>query len=203
MAVYVLAAVAIALLALVWWRWTSVGRGARQRDEKILQLLDPLGERLEKKERIPPGEVADLAAKPHVRPLLYAMLTHFERLDLFPARYLDTASQGEAELAYWLMHPNELQDAPEQIELVESIVTALGDEGERGEFLVFRYTMRQGHWAAKDGWLLGVAGPYSQDDVPYSGAGAFSRAGDKYGEVGPNELVDWYIGLLSRKRTRE
>ena len=38
------------------------------------------------------------------RVLLYALLKHFERLDLFPKNYLDPKSQAESALAYWLMH---------------------------------------------------------------------------------------------------
>jgi hypothetical protein len=201
--VYVFVAIGVLVLAFaafIWWRYTSVERGARQRDDKIARMLDPLGEKLAKKEPVSPDEVAALAAQPHVRPMLYALLKHFERLDLFPARYLDAKSQGEAQLAYWMMHPNELQDAPEEIELIESITRPLDGAGENGEFLVFRYKMAEGHWAAKHGWLLGLAGPYLKNDVPYSGiAGAFSRIGDKHGEVEPNELVDWYIGMATRK----
>jgi hypothetical protein len=190
----------VAFAVFVWWRYTSVARGARQRDEKIHQMLDPIGERLARKQPVSPDEVAALADRPQVRPMLYAMLKHYERLDLFPARYLDVKSQGEAQLAYWMMHPNELHDAPEKIELVETFTRQLGADGETGEFLVFRYKMAEGHWAARDGWILGMAGPFLKDDVPYSGiAGGFSRVGDKHGEADPNELVDWYIGMCVRK----
>ncbi len=97
------------------------------------------------------------------------------------------------------MHPNELQDAPSEIQVVEEVDRDL--QGERGKFLVFRYRMPAGHWAEKDGWLVGLAGPFFDKDVPYSGlAGAFSRCGDKFGEVKPLELIDWYIGIVTRKR---
>jgi hypothetical protein len=192
--VYVLGGIFLfALVAFVWWRYTSVEWGARQCNEKITRILEPLGEKLARKEQIAPDEVALLAAKPHVRPMLYAALKHFERLDLFPNEHLDIEAQGAAELAYWMMHPNELEAPPAQIELIDTCCR--GIDGQQAEFMVFRYKMPDGHWAGDD-WLLGLSGPFFKGDVPYSGvASAFSRSSDKYGAIQPDELVDWFIGM--------
>ncbi len=195
---YVVATVIVLLTAFVWRRYTSVARGARQRDEKILPLIDPIGEILATGQQPTPEEIERVANKSFARPYLYEALKHFERLDLFP-KYLTTPeAQAEAKLVYWMMHPNELQGAPDEIELAEEIVREL--DGQDCSFFVFRYRMADGHWAAKDGWLLGLAGPFYESDVPYSGvAGAFSRCGDKCGDVKPTELVDWYIGMATGK----
>jgi hypothetical protein len=96
-----------------------------------------------------------------------------------------------------MMHPNELQHAPAEIELVESVHRQLG--GEDAEFVVLRYRMPGGHWAGSE-WLLGLAGPYFRGDLPFrDGAGGFSRASDRFGSLSPSELVDWYVGLLEAK----
>jgi hypothetical protein len=59
--------------------------------------------------------------------------------------------------------------------------------------------MPPGHWAGPD-WLLGLAGPFSANDVPYSGvASAFSRASDKFGTVEPGGLVDWFVEMVTSK----
>jgi hypothetical protein len=191
--------VAALIIAFIWWRYTSVGRGARQVDEIVEKELEPLERVLVFKERPVTGEeVAALARKPQLRPMLYGLLKHYERLDLFPREYTTQEAQAAGQLAYWMMHPNELEDAPKEMELVESITRQV--KGIEVRFFVFRYRMAEGHWAAKDGWLLGVAGPYPEDEVPYSGlAGAFSRCADKYGEVKPSELVDWFIGMFGPK----
>ncbi|MCY2954300.1 MAG: hypothetical protein NTU53_20395 [Planctomycetota bacterium] len=195
---YILLAIGILIVAFIWWRYTSVARGARRRDETILRLLAPTGEKLSNKEPVSAEESGALADRPHIRPMLYAMLKHFERLDLFPQKYLDPRSQGEATLAYWLMHPNEMGGDPEEIELVETVTRQFG--GVQHEFFVYRYKMPKGHWASGDGWLLGLAGPFIENDVPYSGtAVAFSRCGDKHGAVEAAELVDWYIGMIGKK----
>lgn len=196
--IYAFIVVGILFVAFIWWRFTSVARGARQRDEKLIVALDPIAQRLSKKEAVTAEEIAALSRQPQYRPMLYQLLKHFERLDLFPAEALSIEAQGAGILSCWMMHPNELQDAPKEIELVEEIEKDIGDEQAR--FLVYRYRMSSGHWAEKDGWLLGLAGPFVANDVPYSGlAAGFSRCGDKHGEVKPAELIDWFVEMVKRK----
>jgi hypothetical protein len=97
-----------------------------------------------------------------------------------------------------MMHPHELQDAPEAIELVETITRPIN--GRESEFHVFRYKMLAGHWAVKHGWLLGLAGPMKDGIEPYSEMpGAFSRVSDQHAKVTPSELVDWYVSTLRKK----
>lgn len=195
---YTFVAVGILIVVFLAWRFTSVARGVRQRDEKLMVALNPIADRLANKEPVAADEIAVLIRQPQYRPMLYQLLKHFERLDLFPASALSIEAQGEGVLAYWMMHPNELQDAPRKIEFLEEIEREF--RGESVKFLVFKYQMPSGHWASDDGWLLGLAGPFFENDVPYSGnAAGFSRCTDKYGEVQPHELIDWYAGMLDRK----
>jgi hypothetical protein len=50
------------------------------------------------------------------------------------------------------------------------------EEGNKVDYHVFKYRVNEPHWAAKDGWMLGVVGPYFDDskatDWPHS---TFSR----------------------------
>src|SRR5262245_63179901 len=104
----------------------------------------------------------------------------------FPA-YLSKQAQAESILAYWMLHPNELQAAPARMELLEALRRIVG--GREGEFFVFRYQMPRGHWAGS-AWVLGLAGPFDPEEKPYeSVAGGFSRADDVSGKVSPTELV--------------
>jgi hypothetical protein len=188
------------LLAVVFlfWRLTSVGRGMRKRDEKLLARFDAIGKKMEAGQPVSPDEIEALAVRPENRFMLFVLLREMKRPELLPTNYSSSVSQGESALAYWMMHPNELQDAPEMIELVETLTRNVG--GEIAEFHVYRYKMAQGHWAAKDGWILGLAGPMTQGVDPYSSLpGAFSRVGDVEGTIKPSELVDWYIGVLRQK----
>jgi hypothetical protein len=65
---YALLAILIVIVAFLWWRWTSVERGARQRDERLLTVLYPIAHRLAKKEHVEPAEVAALARAPYSGP---------------------------------------------------------------------------------------------------------------------------------------
>lgn len=197
---YILIGAGALFVGFIVWRITSVGRGARQRDEKLARELDPLAMRLEKKASVNRSEVLTFARKPQFRYLLHALLKHCNRLDLFPDEFLSDEAQGAAKLAYWMMHPNELEDAPQEIELVERVTRPVA--GRECSFLVYRYRMPEGHWAAGDGWILGLSGPFGKDDPPYAGpAGAFYRCGDKDGVASPEKLVDWFIGMVKLKNS--
>lgn len=194
---YFVGAFVLLVLAFIVWRYTSVARGARQRDEKLFALIEPLAEQLAAGESPSPQQVQELAQNPPLRHFVFEILKHYERLDLFPAKYRDEVAQAESRLVYWMLHPNELQSAPQDIELTETVTRKF--DGRASRFHVFRYRMPEGHWAGQD-WLLGLAGPYFDNDLPYAGpAGGFSRCEDKYGEVQPHELVDWYIDICTQK----
>jgi hypothetical protein len=193
----ILAGVVLLALLFLWWLVGSVVRGARKRDELLLVTLEPLAERIAGGEEIPPTEIADVAARPEMRPLLYELLKHYERLDLFPEAYIDPSVQGEALLAYWMLHPNELKGTPETTELLARCDRQV--EGVESTFFVYRYRMPEGHWAGAD-WILGLAGPFVATDVPFSGvASAFSRCTDKEGSISPDDLVDRFIEMITRK----
>lgn len=180
--------------AWVLWRYTSVARGARWRDQQILPLVDPLAQKLERGVKVGPQEVAQVAALPQARLLLWRMLEHYDADDLFPADMRSRTAQAVAQLAYWMMHPNEFGAVAAQFEVAEVVARSIG--GSDAEFFVIKFRMPLGHWAGPD-WLLGVAGPYFQEDTPFGGpAGAFSRAGDKAGTTSPLDLVNWFVGLV-------
>lgn len=180
---YIFGALLVAFIAFVYWRYTSVARGAMLRDERIFPLIEPIAEALAAGERPSATEVETLAGDPAARGMLYQTLKHYESLDLFPSVFRTELSQAEASLTYWMMHPNELQDAPADMKLVETVVRTIDTVPCR--FHVFKYSMPEGHWAGTE-WILGLSGPFFDSDPPFSGvASAFSRCGDKHGEKTP------------------
>ena len=195
---YIFGGLALLVISFLAWRITSVGRGARQRDERLLNLLDPIGEKFDAGEEVTAHEVYALAERPELRYMLFTGLREMGHGDLLPHDFDDPVCQAEASLAYWMMHPNELQDPPASIEHVAALTRPAGSR--EAAFHVFRYRMAEGHWAAKDGWLLGVVGPMDDTVEPYTALpSAFSRCSDKHGEVSPDELVDWWVDLMRRR----
>ena len=53
---------------------TSVVRGGRKRDEKLLARIDTIGKKLDAGETVSAREVEELAACPEIRYVLFAML---------------------------------------------------------------------------------------------------------------------------------
>jgi hypothetical protein len=93
---------------------------------------------------------------------------------------------AEANLIGWLNHPNELRSPPDQIELMKKVKAPRAD----GYYFVFRYRVEEPHWAAKDGWMAGVAGPYDLTGAPAPHArGTFSRF-EAYDSRTPEEHVE-------------
>lgn len=192
--------------AFIWWRSTSIRRGALARDERILTVLDPIGKALQAGEDVSAEEVEKLAARPELRVLLRTLLQQFDRLSLFPPRFDTVEAQGEGLLAYWMQHPNELDAAP--VEMAHEATVSRTVDGQPAAFHVYRYRMPPKHWAGQQ-WLFGLAGPFVEGEEPYSGrAGAFSRAGDKHvatvgdavTSVTPEALVDRYLELVNDRR---
>lgn len=174
--------------AFLYWRWTSVERGGRKRDERLWGELLDIETRLRNGQEVVRAQVHRKASQHELRPLLYSMLKHFEQLELFPPERIELEQQALADLAYWLCHPNELGDPPDEIEVVRQI-----DKDHSGEifhFFALRFRKFAPHWAADDGWMLGVAGPYVEPVIPYFGAGAFSRF-QKEDDSTPETEVDW------------
>ena len=68
---YVFIAIGILIVAFIWWRYTSVERGARQRDEKLMVLLQPIAKKLSGREPVTAEEIATVSRQPQYRPMLY------------------------------------------------------------------------------------------------------------------------------------
>lgn len=195
---YAIGAVLLVVIGLLWWRYTSVVRGAKQRDEIILKRLDAVGEKLSAGVEPSSEELTSLASSPENRPLLFEVLAHFDELDLFPSQFLDRHSQAAGRLSYWLMHPNEAGVAPRTVEPLKSVCRRLDDK--EGEFLILRYALPEDNPSDADSWGVGLVGPFFDDDMPYEGPhAAFARIGDVVSNTNPDELVDWYVGVIESK----
>jgi hypothetical protein len=150
-----------------------VRKGTR-RDRKVLALLQPVLDAVNGDREPEPDYIARFAADPLTRGRLYDILEETGRTDLFPERYYSAPAFAEADLAYWLAHPNELGQAPAEIELMGTVSRARASKV--GDYYVFRFRTRPPHWAASDGWLAGIAGPYAAGEpLDTSVSGTFSR----------------------------
>ncbi len=195
--IYIVSSFFLLVILFILWRWTSVGRGAKQRDNHIFDIIDPIGTRIDAGENVTKEEIIDFAKRPELRHILYTTLRHLKRSDLIPNDFNSEIHQAESSLCYWMMHPNELQDPPEVIEFIKTLTKNINNKEERFHF--FKYKMQKDHWAIAD-WLIGFVGPIEVIEEPYQFTqNAFSRADDVYGKITCEEILEWWIGIMKAK----
>lgn len=121
---------------------------------------------LRQNEEVDASVVRNIAECPESRKWLFDGLQKLERFHLYPATWRTQAALAESELVNWLVHPRELGRAPDEIELMQ--VVPFDSETDAGwlDYFLFRYRVEGEHWAARLGWLVGVAGPYVRKDAP-------------------------------------
>src|SRR5208283_182453 len=73
-------------------------------------------------------------------------------------------------------HPNELGAAPSEIQMIRRIPVIAPAQQRSGGVFLFRFRAVPSHWAARRGWMAGVAGPYwDNEEPPDLASGTFSE----------------------------
>jgi len=128
-------------------------------------------------EDVDPTHLFNVAASAEMRNWLYNELDRLGKLSLFPHQFATQAAFAESNMVGWLIFPTELGRAPDEIELMH--VSTFDTQEEEGlvDHYVFRFRTLEPHWAAKDGWMAGVSGPFIQKNAPSTRAygDTFSR----------------------------
>jgi hypothetical protein len=121
---------------------------------------------LRQNESVAPGIVAEIAECPESRKWLFDGLQKLERFHLYPMSWRHQTALAESDLVNWLVHPRELGRAPDEIELMQ--VIPFDSETDAGwlDYYLFRYHVEGEHWAARLGWMVGVAGPFVRKEGP-------------------------------------
>lgn len=120
---------------------------------------------------------------------LYDLLEKFEKQYLFPKEYISFEKATESRLVIWLLFPTELDTLPAKIELLKKVAYVQHDT--TFNYYVYQFKTEEPHWAAKDGWMIGVVGPYFNYSNPYDWAkGTFSRF-TKANATSPEKEVEW------------
>ena len=191
--------VAVVVAFVVWRLWATVAGGGRAY-AALRARLGPVLAQLEAGETPPAEDLERFAADRATRKVLHEELDERGKLDLFPARFLTQESMAEADLCAWLNHPNELGTVPDEIELMD-VVPARGGAFDGHRYYLFRYRTHAPHWAANDGWMAGVAGPYpAEGPVARTAAGTFSRF-EPWGQRTPEEHVRITHDLVMERKS--
>ncbi len=161
---FVLAGLAVFILAVLLWLYAVAIWGGQKRMNALRARIEPVLARVRQGQPVPPEQIEPLARSPDTRNLLARSLRELGKEDLFPKLYRTPEAIAESDLVVWLLHPNELGAKPDQIELAQVIEREQGTR--KGRFFVFRFRTLPPHWAAKSGWMAGVAGPYWNGEEP-------------------------------------
>jgi hypothetical protein len=121
-------------------------------------------------------EVLEVAESPEMRNWLWEELVRQGRSSIFPHRYRSQAAFAEGDLVRWLAFPHELGRVPDELELAKVVTIEPGYQDYVLDYYVFRFRLGEPHWAAKEGWLAGVSGPFLRGEATTQPlADAFSR----------------------------
>ena len=163
------------IVAFIVWRLWATSVGGQKAYRRLAERVAPVEQKLAAGLPPDPEDLERFARDRETRKVLYDALEHHGKLGLFPAKYLTAETMAEADLVAWLCHPNELAAPPDEIELMATVPSP-GEEFADHRYFVFRYRTKPPHWAASQGWLAGVAGPFPVMGAPSSSArGTFSR----------------------------
>jgi hypothetical protein len=178
---------AIAIFAI--YRYLTVKRQNSQLNQERFDRIKAINEKLKNGENLTESDIIPFAKNILTRQTTYELLNEYSKADLFPKEFLNIEKGAESNLANWLEFPTELDGCPDEMELVKKVTYKI--ENENVYYYVFKFRINEPHWAAKDGWMLGVVGPYFDDSKPYDfPGGTFSRL-SKIDSVSADDEAKW------------
>lgn len=181
------------VIAFVVWRVFATVSGSSKRDSQVIEMLQPIIDKLQAKKLVNKEEIFEIANYPENRLDLYQLLKYHNKEDLFPDKYLNKKSMGEGALAYWLLHPNEYGKVPRKIEYVSKIEKRFNNKPI--EYFVYKFFDEDDKQ-----WKVGVAGPFQQNQEPYAGyPGTVKSASPKFRK----KLFDFQRNFCETSDTRK
>lgn len=177
---------AIGIILVSWYYYL------RLRYRKIVtakySTIYSLIKKLQRHESILMEEVEVLVRDATLRHATYRVLEAYGRRELFPSDLFTIEKSAEGFLVTWLEYPTELGEAPQEI---EHFTTISLDGILNLTYYVFRYRMRNNHWAARYSWMFGVVGPYNPHSKPYDIPSRIFSRFNAAATTTPEEEIRW------------
>jgi hypothetical protein len=191
----------LAVATFVVYRLMTVKRQNSKLNAERFDRIKPLYDKLESGQTLTTEEVLPYAKNLLTRETTFQLLNEHAKIELFPKEYNTLIKGAESNLANWLDFPTELDICPDEIEHIKRITYDFDGHNNFVHYEVFKYRVNEPHWAAKDGWILGVVGPYFDDSKPYDFPhSTFSRVSSTVDKVTPDEEARWVHENISLKR---
>lgn len=197
----VLGLIILALIIVGTYRMIKVKSQHRKLNALRFNRVKPLYDKLKTGHDLTSAEVKPFAADLLSRETTYQLLSEHQKSSLFPEELFTIEKAAESNLANWLEFPTELDACPDEIEHIKRVGIDFDEQNHMVFYEVFKYKTHEPHWAAKDGWILGVVGPYFEDSKPYDFPQAtFSRVSSTLEKTSPDEEAKWVHEHISRRR---
>lgn len=185
------------LVALFILGWLNAIRASMSRNKKLDEKIKPAIQAIASNAPDAQSIILKFAEDPSTRNHLFKKLKELGKESLFPMAFRSEEKMAESDLVCWLLHPNELNAAPSEVQMVRSIAVQEGDR--TGHVYLFRFLTQPPHWAAGKGWMAGVAGPYWENGEPTeSASGTFSEL-MPFASMSEEEHVDYLRKALYKK----
>ena len=199
--IIVIGAIVVVIAAFAIYRLITVRRQNNKLNQEQFDRIKPLYDKLEKGQIITTNDVLPFAENLLTRQIAFQLLSDHNKTDLFPVEYLSLIKGAESNLANWLEYPTELDACPDEMEHIKRVTFDFDGQNNNVHYEVFKYRTNEPHWAAKDGWILGVVGPFFDDSKPYDHPGAtFSRVSSTLDKVSPDEEAKWVHENISMRQ---
>jgi hypothetical protein len=188
--------VVVIVLLYLYLLWKG-NQATKKREQIVSENLKPIISAIENNTTIDNQVFKD----PSIRISAYLTLKSYDKLHLFPKEYNNFISGAESSLAFWLLHPNELDAVPDEVEFVQkiSINEKVDGQNKIADYYIFKFKVNAPHWAAEDGWMAGISGPYTDESSPYDYvSGTFSQL-EKFDSKTPEEHFRTIYELTNKK----
>jgi hypothetical protein len=183
------------------YRLVTVKRQNRKLNAERFERVKELYEKLESGQNLTEKDVLPFAQNVLTRESSYQLLRDQNKTDIFPKEYNTIVKGAESNLANWLEFPTELNACPDEIEYLKRVTYDFDGQNNFVHYEVFKCRVNEPHWAAKDGWFLGVVGPYFDDSKPYDFPHAtFSRINSTLNKITADEEAKWVHENISLRR---
>lgn len=191
----------LAIVVFAIYRLITVKRQNNKLNAQRFDRVKELYNKLESGQQLTENDVLPFAKNILTRQTAFQLLADHDKTNLFPKEYNTLVKGAESNLANWLEFPTELDACPDEIEHIKRVTFDFDGQNNFVHYEVFKCSVNEPHWAAKDGWFLGVVGPYFDDSKPYDFPQAtFSRISSTIDKVTPEGEAKWVHENIAMKR---
>ena len=151
--------IVLAIVVFAVYRLVTVKRQNNKLNAERFDRVKELYDKLESGQEITGNDVLPFAKNILTRQTAFQLLADHNKTNLFPKEFNNLISGAESNLANWLEFPTELDACPDEIEHIKRVTFDFDGQNNFVHYEVFKCRVSEQHWAAKDGWFLGVVGP--------------------------------------------